>query len=106
MSQAGVQQVASSYNRIHISVREGLLARPGRQVKDHGRVFACRFAVLPGKKIAFEHLDSCPCGSALDDRFDPRHFAGGTSKTDEVSKRVIQQPFYHARSNETRGARY
>ncbi len=106
MPEAGLEQVARRDDGVHKCVGKGLLAGPGSQMKDDRHILACSLAIRAGEEIAFEHLDSCSWRSALDDGFDPRQFAGGPSKTEDVSKPAIHQILYDARSNETCGPCY
>jgi hypothetical protein len=75
-------------------------------MNNNRNILASKFAVLRGKKIAFEYFDPSAWGSALDYGIDLFQVAGMSDEADEITKAPVYQIPNNARANEASGTRY
>ena len=75
-------------------------------MNDYRDVLASKLAILRGKKITFEHLDSHTRGTTLDHGFDLSQFTGMSDKADKIAKAAVHQTLNDTRSDEARSSRY
>src|SRR5439155_16406994 len=104
--QASFEKISCRDHRVHERVGKGLFPSAGGQVKDNRHALSSNCAVLGGKKISFEHYNSCSFATAASDGFYRRHVTGGPGKTTQVTKSAIQQTCDKSGPNEPGGPRY